>query len=790
MRWEQALRRSGGCCATASCAGEGSLGGSRFVWVPSRKGVDEFLSQYGRLDGRRGRPARRTVADVAARARPVPRRLGHAPRGAVSSVPAGARRSSSSCSACRCSLAYAAAQILPGRAVVPRARAARRVPPHRGGEGRALARWSPARSRLVMGATSRLRSRAPALPGRARSVSRIVAASLVVASVLRVVRRRALADVPALAASAALRRRRIRCPARTSASSSSRSRSSSRCRGCCSGSSRSRPPRSVLVYRRARRARGSGRFARPTRPRCTSPCSPPPSCSSWRGGSASSGTCSSSASPRPAGSDSFAGAGYVDVHVRSPGLAALSILAVVCGARVRRRAAHGARRGHRRARAVVGRRPGGRSRSSALVSVGVVAPGARAAVRRRPEPAAAASSPSWSDRSRRRGAASGSTRIEVHPYSPTGRLQRGRRLARSRAARGRSGLGHAGARGEDARPRHRDALLPPARSRRVDIVRVDGRRQLTVASARELDLRRAGGGGRSWANDRLAYTHGLGLPRFSATDIEPGPGSRGCWTRASGMRQPRIYFGDLPARSRRRRGSSRTPAGPRSTSRARGATAAYHYDGTGRDPAVELDRSEPCSRSRWGARTCSSRDDITPESRILLHRDVRDRLATLAPFIRWDSHPAPLAVDGRIVFVVDGYTTSANYPYAERVELGGAPVSYARASVRATVDAFSGRVELYLTERADPIARAWAEAFPTLFRPRGRDARRSCATGCATRPTSSRRRRPPTSGSTPRDRTCSRAAPTSGRRRSSLSGLARGRGRHPVRRVATRTTSG
>jgi len=95
---------------------------------------------------------------------------------------------------------------------------------------------------------------------------------------------------------------------------------------------------------------------------------------------------------------------------------------------------------------------------------------------------------------------------------------------------------------------------------------------------------------------------------------------------------------------------------------------------------------------------------------------VRDRLATLAPFIHWDAHPAALAVQGRIVFMVDGYTTSAAYPYAERVVLGGTSVSYARSAVRATVDAFSGQVRLYLTDESDPIARAWAAAFPSLFR--------------------------------------------------------------------------
>ena len=146
------------------------------------------------------------------------------------------------------------------------------------------------------------------------------------------------------------------------------------------------------------------------------------------------------------------------------------------------------------------------------------------------------------------------------------------------------------------------------------------------------------------------------------------------------------------------------------------AQAPYSYTGSG---GIEL--------STWvhrvafafalGSKEVLLSDDITPESRILLHRDVHDRLHTLAPFIQWDSHAVPLSANGRVVFVVDGYTTSANYPYADRVSLAGSQVNYARASVRATVDAFSGAVDLYLTDEPDPIARAWAEAFPTLFEP-------------------------------------------------------------------------
>ena len=118
-------------------------------------------------------------------------------------------------------------------------------------------------------------------------------------------------------------------------------------------------------------------------------------------------------------------------------------------------------------------------------------------------------------------------------------------------------------------------------------------------------------------------------------------------------------------------------------------------------------------------------DDITPESRILLHRDVNDRLHTLAPFIQWDSHGVPLSANGRVVFVVDGYTTSANYPYADRVDLAGSQVNYARASVRATVDAFSGARRPLPDRRARPHRTSLGRGLSHAVRTRRCDARRA-----------------------------------------------------------------
>jgi excisionase family DNA binding protein len=435
----------------------------------------------------------------------------------------------------------------------------------------------------------------------------------------------------------------------------------------------------------------------------------------------------------PDDSASFSGAGYVDVHIRLPGLQALTIFAVVlallCFA-----APFVARTGSARRAALFVGLPG------ALLVVGAILVGTLipALVQRFVvDPNPLLSEQPFLERSiaaSRTGLALDT--IDVEQYSPTG---------------GFSASDFSPVSERVANVAIWDPWLVEARMRELvtetpyyspeeptlDAARVDGRRQLTVVSAREFDPRPVGGQAQTWANDRLAYTHGLGVIRFSGTDIEADRGPH-LLDAGLGVREPRIYFGNLPqvrvaadADEEEPKIFTPTTDAPAAESpwvlvdtrrpevdipAADGAPrASYHYDGTG---GIEL--------SNWVRRTAFAialgskelllSDDITSESRILLHRDVHERLQTLAPFVQWDADAVPLTADGRIVFVVDGYTTSANYPYAERVDLGEAHVNYARASVRATVDAFSGEVDVYLTDESDPIARAWAEAFPTLFR--------------------------------------------------------------------------
>jgi uncharacterized membrane protein (UPF0182 family) len=413
--------------------------------------------------------------------------------------------------------------------------------------------------------------------------------------------------------------------------------------------------------------------------------------------------------PSPGDDNSFAGASYVDARIRSPGFAALSIFAVLL--------AFACVAAPSVARNWYGRRP--RFFVGVLVAklaIGVIFVSAwlPALVQRY----AVDPNPLLSERPFLKASIAATrsslelVKIDVQSYSPTASFSP-----------------------DDIPAIHKrlahvsiwDSSLIKTRMRQLvtetpyyepeqptyDVVRVDGRRQLTLTSARELNIRRVRSAG-TWINNRLAYTHGVGLARFSGTDVQPDRQPR-LLDGGLLIRQPRIYFGDFPpgspswvvADTRRAEVDVPEPQGASDPS--------YHYEGSG-GIALSSWINRAAFAFELGSQALLLSDDITSESRLLLQRDVLDRLHTLAPFIQWDSQPASLAVNGQIVFLVQGYTTSANYPYAERVELGKASVNYARPSVLATVDAYSGRVALFLVDETDPIARAWAEAFPTLFR--------------------------------------------------------------------------
>jgi uncharacterized protein len=253
----------------------------------------------------------------------------------------------------------------------------------------------------------------------------------------------------------------------------------------------------------------------------------------------------------------------------------------------------------------------------------------------------------------------------------------------------------------------------------VDRYPVDGSIQQVVLSARELDQHGLPSTAQTWTNRHLVYTHGYGavvspvgevstqgLPRFVVERIPPtGVG-------VYAIERPEIYFGevgeDWVAVDTDQPEFAGTIDGDAS------ASSSYRYTGEGRG-SVRLDSylKKLLVAVDLGDRNVLFSSAITDDSRILLHRDVVDRVHRLAPFLLLDDDPYLVIADGRLVWIIDAYTHSDRFPHASRSR----GVNYLRNSVKVVVDAYDGTTTFYRTAEPDPLADAYGEIFGGLFRP-------------------------------------------------------------------------
>jgi uncharacterized protein len=217
-----------------------------------------------------------------------------------------------------------------------------------------------------------------------------------------------------------------------------------------------------------------------------------------------------------------------------------------------------------------------------------------------------------------------------------------------------------------------------------------------------------------WVQEHLVYTHGDGVVTAPA-DIPDPDGRPDVDALATTLvpEQPELYFGEGLADWYAIVGTKRVEQG--------GATFAADSG----IPMSSLYRRAVLALSESEIEPLLSAE-LTSESQLLYRRDVVERLQALAPFLTFGNDPYPVVLDDRVVWVLDGYTTSSSYPYAEYIGLGGVPVvssdrvNYLHSSVRATVDAYDGTVHLYRTAGAgedDPVLDAWDEIFPGLLEP-------------------------------------------------------------------------
>ena len=247
-----------------------------------------------------------------------------------------------------------------------------------------------------------------------------------------------------------------------------------------------------------------------------------------------------------------------------------------------------------------------------------------------------------------------------------------------------------------------------------DRYEIDGTYRQVMLSARELSHEQLPS--RIWINEHLVYTHGYGvvfspvnqiskegLPEFFVKDIPPVSNGFVHVTR------PEIYFGEVDndyVFVKTLAQELDYPAGDRNIYTT--------YQGEGGVPLRSFWRKLLYS-ARFATLRISLSNDITPESRILYYRKIQNRVQKLAPFLVFDEDPYLVVTpEGRLFWIIDGYTTSERYPYSEPTDGVG---NYIRNSVKTVVDAYNGTVDFHVSDPDDPVVKAYAKGFPGLFKP-------------------------------------------------------------------------
>ena len=274
----------------------------------------------------------------------------------------------------------------------------------------------------------------------------------------------------------------------------------------------------------------------------------------------------------------------------------------------------------------------------------------------------------------------------------------------------------------------------------VDRYTIDGVKRDSVVAVRELNIE--GNPARNWINDHLVYTHGFGFvsafgntidtdgkPTFSVGNIPP--------TSGLGKFEPRIYFGEnVPDYSIIGGAKTSKPTElDYPDDKSANGQKNFTYTGKGGVPMGSL-FTRLLFAIKYQEQRIVLSNLINSDSKILFNRNPSERVAKVAPWLTLDGNVYPAVVDGRILWIVDGYTTSNGYPYSKKTNLADATtnsittsttavaslasrnVSYIRNSIKATVDAYDGTVKLYQWDTKDPVLATWSKSFPGTVTPK------------------------------------------------------------------------
>lgn len=250
----------------------------------------------------------------------------------------------------------------------------------------------------------------------------------------------------------------------------------------------------------------------------------------------------------------------------------------------------------------------------------------------------------------------------------------------------------------------------------VDRYTVNGAARAVTLAARELNPEKIPAQARTWLNLHLKYTHGYGLVMSPVNEVTR-EGMPEFWIKnippesrvVPKVIRPEIYFGELAGDyviTGTRSPEFNYPLGDRN--------AYTNYRGK-----YGIRLSSPLVRlafaARFGTLNLLLATDITSNSRVLMYRQIQERVRRIAPFLRYDYDPYLVVAEGRLYWIQDAYVTSDLLPYSEPMGDWG---NYVRNSVKVVIDAYSGETTFYLWDEREPIARTYARVFPRLFRPR------------------------------------------------------------------------
>ncbi len=253
----------------------------------------------------------------------------------------------------------------------------------------------------------------------------------------------------------------------------------------------------------------------------------------------------------------------------------------------------------------------------------------------------------------------------------------------------------------------------------IDRYQLNGEYKEVMVSPRELDINDLSSTARTWVNEHLVYTHGYGvvmnpvdkvsqegIPEFYIKDIPPKSDYD-----SLDIDRPEIYYGEKTSQYVITKTTTEEfdyPSGDQNIYTS--------YNGTGGVPIGDL-FSRLVYAIRFGSIELFFSGSMTPQSSILLHRNVGERVSTIAPFLHYDSDPYIVLSDGRLYWIIDAYTVTDMYPYSEPVysqNLGY--FNYMRNPVKVVVDAYNGDVTFYVIDNSEPLIQTYSRIFPDMFR--------------------------------------------------------------------------